>query len=185
MYYFSLAYNCAFLLGLISVYDKGQVSYGHPTDSVFFWKDSFPHFSASFVISRRASMSALFKTLYSVPCYRLSILAPVLHFLNYNFVVVVVQSLSHVWLFVTPWTIAHQASVSITISQSFKLCESVKVKSLSRIWFFVTPWTVAYQAPLSMRFSRQEYWSGLPFPSPGDLPTQGLNPGLLHWSQTL
>ena len=41
-------------------------------------------------------------------------------------------------------------------------------------------WTVARQAPLSMGFSRQEYWSGLPFPSPGDLPTQGSNPGLLH-----
>ena len=39
------------------------------------------------------------------------------------------------------------------------------------------PWTVAYQAPLSMRFSRQEYWSGLPFPSPGDLPDPGIKPG--------
>ena len=42
----------------------------------------------------------------------------------------------------------------------------VKVKSLSRVWLFVTPWTTAYQAPPSMRFSRQEYWSGLPVPSP-------------------
>ena len=40
----------------------------------------------------------------------------------------------------------------------------------------VTPWTVAYQAPLSMGFSRQEYWSGLPFPSPGDLPDSGIEP---------
>ena len=54
----------------------------------------------------------------------------------------------------------------------------MKVKSLSRVRLFATPWTVAHQAPLSMGFSRQEYWSGLPFPSPGDLPTQGLNPGL-------
>ena len=38
------------------------------------------------------------------------------------------------------------------------------------------PWTVAYQAPLSMGFSRQEYWSGLPFPSPGDLPNPGIKP---------
>ena len=44
------------------------------------------------------------------------------------------------------------------------------MKSLSRVRLFATPWTVAYQAPLSMVFSRQEYWSGLPFPSPGDLP---------------
>ena len=42
-----------------------------------------------------------------------------------------------------------------------------KAKLLSRIWLFATPWTVAYQAPPSMGFSRQEYWSGLPFPSPG------------------
>ena len=41
---------------------------------------------------------------------------------------------------------------------------------------FVTPWTVARQAPLFMGFSRQEYWSGLPFPSPGDLPTPGIEP---------
>ena len=41
----------------------------------------------------------------------------------------------------------------------------------------VTPWTVACQAPLSMGFSRQEYWTGLPFPSPGDLPNPGIEPG--------
>ena len=52
----------------------------------------------------------------------------------------------------------------------------VKVKSLSRVRLFVTLWTVAYQAPLSMGFSRQEYWGGLPFPSPGDLPDPGIEP---------
>ena len=41
-------------------------------------------------------------------------------------------------------------------------------------WTLVTPWTVAFQAPLSMGFSRQEYWSELPFPSPGDLPDPGV-----------
>ena len=41
----------------------------------------------------------------------------------------------------------------------------------------VTPWTIACQAPLSIEFSRQEYWSGLPFPSPGDLPNLGIQPG--------
>ena len=45
---------------------------------------------------------------------------------------------------------------------------------------FATPWTVAHQPPLSMGFPRQKYWSGLPFPSPGDLPDPGINPGLLH-----
>ena len=44
---------------------------------------------------------------------------------------------------------------------------------------FATPWTIAYQAPPSMGFSRQEYWSGLPFPSPGDLPNPGIEPGSL------
>ena len=53
----------------------------------------------------------------------------------------------------------------------------VKVKSLSRVQLFVTPWTVAHQAPPSMGFSRQEYWSGLPFPSPGDLSDAGIEPG--------
>ena len=51
------------------------------------------------------------------------------------------------------------------------------MKSLSRVRLFVTPWTVADQALLSMGFSRQEYWSGLPFPSPGDLPDSGIEPG--------
>ena len=53
------------------------------------------------------------------------------------------------------------------------LCISCSVMSQ----LFVTPWTVAHQAPLSMRFPRQEYWSGLPFPSPGDLPNPRTEPG--------
>ena len=53
----------------------------------------------------------------------------------------------------------------------------MKVKSLSRVQLFATPWTIAHQAPPSMEFSRQEYWSGLPFPSPGDLPHPGIEPG--------
>ena len=51
------------------------------------------------------------------------------------------------------------------------------MKLLSRVRLFVTPWTVAYQAPPSMGFSRQQCWSGLPFPSPGDLPDPGIEPG--------
>ena len=51
----------------------------------------------------------------------------------------------------------------------------------SHAQLFVTPWTVAYQAPLSMKLSRQEYWSGLPCPPPGDLP----NPGIEPWSPAL
>ena len=51
-----------------------------------------------------------------------------------------------------------------------------KVKSLTCVRLFAIPWTVAHQAPPSMRFSRQEYWSGLLFPSPGDLPDPGIDP---------
>ena len=47
---------------------------------------------------------------------------------------------------------------------------------VSRVRLFATPWTVAHQAPQSMGFSRQEYWSGAPFPSPGDLPDPGIKP---------
>ena len=71
---------------------------------------------------------------------------------------------------------AHQASISgilqartlewIAISFSNAWKWKVKVKSLSRVWLFATPGTVAYQAPPSMGFPRQEYWSGVPLPSP-------------------
>ena len=70
-------------------------------------------------------------------------------------------------------------TISININ-----CHHV-VKSLSRVQLFVIPWTVAYQAPPSTEFSRQEYWSGLPLPSPGIFPTQESNPGLLHCRQML
>ena len=59
--------------------------------------------------------------------------------------------------------------------------ERKNLKSLSGVWLVVTPWTVTYQAPPSMGFSSQEYWSGLPFPSPGHLP----NPGIEPWSPAL
>ena len=49
--------------------------------------------------------------------------------------------------------------------------------SFSHFQLFATPWTVAHQAALSVGFSRQEYWSGLPFPSPGDLPDPRIEPG--------
>ena len=61
--------------------------------------------------------------------------------------------------------------------KNLKLAIKVKVKSLSRVQLFATPWTVACQAPPSIGFSRQECWSGLPFPSPGDLPDPGIEPG--------
>ena len=57
-----------------------------------------------------------------------------------------------------------------------KFSMKVKVKLLSHVRLFATPWTVAYEAPPSMGFSRQECWSGLPFPSPGVLPDPGIEP---------
>ena len=53
---------------------------------------------------------------------------------------------------------------------------SCTLSHFSHVWLFSTPWTVAHQAPLSMGFSRQEYWSGLPCPSQGDLPNLGIEP---------
>ena len=79
----------------------------------------------------------------------------------------------------------------------FPEAESVKCESFSVVLLFATPGTVAHQAPLSMGFSRQEYWSGVPFPSPGDLSEPGIEPmtpvspaiqedplPLSHWGST-
>ena len=57
-----------------------------------------------------------------------------------------------------------------------KVAKARSVLNLSHVQLFVTSWTIAQQAPLSMEFSRQEYWSGLPFPSPGDRPNPGTEP---------
>ena len=84
---------------------------------------------------------------------------------------------SRVRLCATPQTAAHQAPPSLRILQARTLVWiaisfssawkwKVKVKSLSRVRLLVTPWTAAHQAPPSMEFSRHEYWSGLPLPSP-------------------
>ena len=59
----------------------------------------------------------------------------------------------------------------------YLMCVCMHAQSLSCLQLFATSWTVACQAPLSMGFSRQEYWSGLPFPPPGDLPEPGIEPG--------
>ena len=59
----------------------------------------------------------------------------------------------------------------------FSLIVNMCAYMLSRVQLFSTPWTLACGAALSMGFSRQEYWSGLPFPSPGDFPNRGIEPG--------
>ena len=75
----------------------------------------------------------------------------------------------------TMWLSTHTHILQCTEQPSNKECE-VKWKLLSHVWLFATPWTVACQAPLSMEFSRPEYWSGLPFPSPADLPNLRVEP---------
>ena len=66
--------------------------------------------------------------------------------------------------------------VGFLSSRTFYLDEIVHAQSLSHVRLFVTQWIAAHQAPLSMEFSRQEYWSRVPFPSPGDLPDLGIKP---------
>ena len=62
-------------------------------------------------------------------------------------------------------------------NKNFQLGLMCVCQLLNNVQLFVSPWTVAHQAPLSMKFSRQEYWSGLPCPSVGDLPDPGIEPG--------
>ena len=83
-------------------------------------------------------------------------------------------------LILTGWGIFKK----VKIWKRLKWCVCV-CQSLSTVWLFVTPWTVACQAPPSREFSRQEYWSRLPFSSPGALPDPGIQLSLLHCRQTL
>ena len=77
------------------------------------------------------------------------------------------------------WHLLHWQADSLPLShlESPSTVHTHTQKSLSRVRLFATPWIVAHQAPQSMGFSRHEYWSGLPFPSPGDLPDPGIEPG--------
>ena len=75
-----------------------------------------------------------------------------------------------------PWAHLKTSSAFPSERQKAFVCACVCAESLSHVQLFLTPWTVAHQAPLSMGFSRQEYWSGLSFPSPGDLLDPGIKP---------
>ena len=79
-------------------------------------------------------------------------------------------------------TIKQQLEIHLELPDCYLPC-ILNAQSFSCVQLFATPWTVAHQAPLSMGFSRQEYWSGLPFPPPEDLPDLGIkpvSPALLH-----
>ena len=92
------------------------------------------------------------------------------------------SSKKKIWKIITSWLFKdwfsyffqfwHSISYYILLLKLLK----VKVKSISHVRLFATLWTVAHQASPSMGFSRQEYWSGLPFPFPGDLPDPGIKP---------
>ena len=83
------------------------------------------------------------------------------------------RSLGTIWNNLLP--LSHYAGHHLSCIILDRAC--VCTQSLSRVRLFATPWTVAHQAPLSMDFPRQEYWSGLPSPSPGDLLNPGIEPG--------
>ena len=87
--------------------------------------------------------------------------------------------LSHLWIpIIILLSDIHIYSIIILLNILILFCMHACILSqFSCVQVFVTPWTVARQAPLSMEFSRQEYWSGLSFPSPGDLPDPGIKPG--------
>ena len=80
-----------------------------------------------------------------------------------------------------PWDSPGKNTGVVAISFSSAWKWKVKVKSLSRVGLVVTPWTAAYQAPLSMGFSRQEYWSGVPLPSPWVYATQAISFLAFKW----
>ena len=83
------------------------------------------------------------------------------------------KDIHFLWTFLIMWDLLRLTS----LFQGYFSWDLVCMLShFSRIWLFVTPWTGAHQAPLSMGFSRQEYWSRLPFPTPGDLPNPGIEP---------
>ena len=79
---------------------------------------------------------------------------------------------------VLEWVVVSSRGFSQHRDQTHSLM-CVYVQLLSLVYLFVTPWTVTCHSPLSMEFSRQEYWSELPFPPPGDLPESGIEPTTL------
>ena len=83
------------------------------------------------------------------------------------------------------WVSLEVISITLHHSNAHYLPSSSIVLVTQLCLTLATPWTVAYQTPLSMGLSRQEYWSGLPLPSPGVFPTQGSNAGLPHYRQIL
>ena len=87
------------------------------------------------------------------------------------------ELVTRVWIMTSGHSKPPPFRACLSVHTITERCYRKKVKLLSHVRLFASPWTVAYQAPQSMEFSRQEYWNGLPFPSPGDLPNPGIEPG--------
>ena len=98
--------------------------------------------------------------------------APVLSYLETIFISYWKPSLT----FYTQFHILIVLAIPTCLLKLIQLFSLTREKSLRHVQLSAIPWTVAYQASPSMGFSRQEYWSGLPFPSPGDLPDPGIKP---------
>ena len=94
--------------------------------------------------------------------------------LSHALIASVILGLYEIYCYIECWKLLVKNCASVTYFYEYVLNKSNKSRSF--VSDSVTPWTVAYQAPLSMAFSRQECWSGLPFPSPGDLPNPGIEP---------
>ena len=120
--------------------------------------------SLNLIISRWLLKNNGFTISYCKKCIYVSLCEAWLHFKSIDFS----QIIS---LFSIPILTSHMKSKNGCVS----LAECV-LSCFSCVWLFVTLWTIAHQVPLSMGFSRQEYWSGLPFPSPGDLPNPWIEP---------
>ena len=84
-----------------------------------------------------------------------------------------------------PWTLVIRQDAQPLVVDLQDQCPDSESESHSHVQLFATIWTVVHQAPLSTEFSRQEYWSGFPFPSPGDLPHLGIKPRSQHCRQVL
>ena len=87
----------------------------------------------------------------------------------------ITQYFSEAWLLVVI-EISFECIYIMLFNQGTSCDPACVISHSSRVWLFATPWTAAHDAPLSMGFSRQECWSGLPFPTPGDLPDPGIEP---------
>ena len=137
----------------------------HFVSSVLFSREKYPLLKRWTL--RLAPFIFLSFLLFSVLFCLLALFSPIFKFIFHFF---------YWFFFHCSYFVIFKSSFYSEFSLYIVMKVKVKVKLLSRVGLFVTLWTVTHQAPQSMGFSRQEYWSGVPFPSPGDLPDPGIKP---------